>query len=98
MVIAREKQILGAWRGKSTFSQMPVVSAISYDPRSCSLGTSRKVWGSPSPVTLSPILYLFLRMERDAAFTQKKAERACLRVHLRDKYRLPKVRKGLIVP
>lgn len=49
-------------------------------------------------MTLSPILYLFLRMERDAAFTQKKAERACLRVHLRDKYRLPKVRKGLIVP
>ena len=32
------------------------------------------------------------RMERDAAFTQKKAERACLRVHLREKYRLPKVR------
>lgn len=31
-------------------------------------------------------------MERDAAFTQKKAERACLRVHLREKYRLPKVR------
>ncbi|EDM14701.1 complexin 4 (predicted), partial [Rattus norvegicus] len=30
------------------------------------------------------------KMERDAAFTQKKAERACLRVHLRDKYRLPK--------
>ncbi|XP_016078993.1 PREDICTED: complexin-4 [Miniopterus natalensis] len=30
------------------------------------------------------------RMERDAAFTQKKAERACLRVHLREKYRLPK--------
>ncbi|XP_072862360.1 complexin-4 isoform X1 [Chlorocebus sabaeus] len=29
-------------------------------------------------------------MERDAAFTQKKAERACLRVHLREKYRLPK--------
>jgi len=30
-------------------------------------------------------------MERDAAFAQKKAERACLRVHLREKYRLPKV-------
>ncbi|XP_032632062.1 complexin-4 [Chelonoidis abingdonii] len=30
------------------------------------------------------------KMERDAAFTQKKAERACLRVHLREKYRLPK--------
>ncbi|NXH75468.1 CPLX4 protein, partial [Hydrobates tethys] len=31
------------------------------------------------------------KMERDAAFAQKKAERACLRVHLREKYRLPKV-------
>ncbi|XP_007450180.1 PREDICTED: complexin-4 [Lipotes vexillifer] len=30
------------------------------------------------------------KMERDAAFTQKKAERAGLRVHLREKYRLPK--------
>ncbi|XP_029766770.1 complexin-4 [Terrapene carolina triunguis] len=30
------------------------------------------------------------KMERDAAFAQKKAERACLRVHLREKYRLPK--------
>ncbi|KFZ50635.1 Complexin-4 [Antrostomus carolinensis] len=30
------------------------------------------------------------KMERDAAFVQKKAERACLRVHLREKYRLPK--------
>ncbi|XP_072455647.1 complexin-4 [Notamacropus eugenii] len=30
------------------------------------------------------------KMERDAAFTQKKGERACLRVHLREKYRLPK--------
>ncbi|XP_035865985.1 complexin-4 isoform X2 [Phyllostomus discolor] len=30
------------------------------------------------------------KMERDAAFTHKKAERACLRVHLREKYRLPK--------
>ncbi|XP_059562216.1 complexin-4 [Myotis daubentonii] len=30
------------------------------------------------------------KMERDASFTQKKAERACLRVHLREKYRLPK--------
>ncbi|XP_013801134.1 complexin-4 [Apteryx mantelli] len=30
------------------------------------------------------------KMERDATFAQKKAERACLRVHLREKYRLPK--------
>ncbi|XP_009966596.2 complexin-4 [Tyto alba] len=30
------------------------------------------------------------KMERDAAFAHKKAERACLRVHLREKYRLPK--------
>ncbi|KAM6304408.1 complexin-4 [Podargus strigoides] len=30
------------------------------------------------------------KIERDAAFVQKKAERACLRVHLREKYRLPK--------
>ncbi|XP_066472926.1 complexin-4 [Tiliqua scincoides] len=30
------------------------------------------------------------KMERDAAFAQKKAERAVLRVHLREKYRLPK--------
>lgn len=30
-------------------------------------------------------------MERDADFLHKKAERATLRVCLRDKYRLPKV-------
>ncbi|XP_038599986.1 complexin-4 [Tachyglossus aculeatus] len=30
------------------------------------------------------------KMERDATFAHKKAERACLRVHLREKYRLPK--------
>ncbi|XP_001511651.1 complexin-4 [Ornithorhynchus anatinus] len=30
------------------------------------------------------------KMERDAAFAHRKAERACLRVHLREKYRLPK--------
>ncbi|XP_077202517.1 complexin-4 [Paroedura picta] len=30
------------------------------------------------------------KMERDAAFTQKKAGRAVVRVHLREKYRLPK--------
>ncbi|XP_037662249.1 complexin-4 [Choloepus didactylus] len=30
------------------------------------------------------------KIERDAAFTHKKAERACLRLHLREKYRLPK--------
>ncbi|GAB1294273.1 Complexin-3 [Apodemus speciosus] len=31
-----------------------------------------------------------LWMERDAQFTQRKAERATLRSHFRDKYRLPK--------
>ncbi|XP_060709886.1 complexin-3-like [Hemiscyllium ocellatum] len=30
------------------------------------------------------------KMERDANFAQKKAERATLRTHLRDKYKLPK--------
>ncbi|GCB60500.1 complexin-3a [Scyliorhinus torazame] len=30
------------------------------------------------------------KMERDSNFAQKKAERATLRTHLRDKYRLPK--------
>ncbi|KAM3848808.1 complexin-4 [Vipera latastei] len=30
------------------------------------------------------------KMERDAAYMQKKAGRAVLRVHLREKYRLPK--------
>ncbi|XP_005994144.1 complexin-3b [Latimeria chalumnae] len=30
------------------------------------------------------------KMERDANFTQRKAERATLRSHFRDKYRLPK--------
>ncbi|XP_028658328.1 complexin-4a [Erpetoichthys calabaricus] len=30
------------------------------------------------------------KMERDATFAHKKAERASLRVHLRQKYRLPK--------
>ncbi|XP_041129424.1 complexin-4-like [Polyodon spathula] len=30
------------------------------------------------------------KMERDAEFAYKKAERATLRVHLREKYRLPK--------
>ncbi|TEA34993.1 hypothetical protein DBR06_SOUSAS9710066, partial [Sousa chinensis] len=30
------------------------------------------------------------KMERDAQFTQRKAERATLRSHFRDKYRLPK--------
>lgn len=33
-------------------------------------------------------------MERDAQFTQRKAERATLRSHFRDKYRLPKVSLG----
>ncbi|KAM8974804.1 complexin-3 [Pelodytes ibericus] len=30
------------------------------------------------------------KMERDAVYTQRKAERATLRTHFRDKYRLPK--------
>uniref|UniRef100_UPI00398EBCAE complexin-4a n=1 Tax=Pristiophorus japonicus TaxID=55135 RepID=UPI00398EBCAE len=30
------------------------------------------------------------KMERDGLFAQKKAERASLRIHLREKYRLPK--------
>uniref|UniRef100_A0ACB8E553 Complexin-3 n=1 Tax=Sphaerodactylus townsendi TaxID=933632 RepID=A0ACB8E553_9SAUR len=30
------------------------------------------------------------KMERDAQFAQRKAERATLRTHFRDKYRLPK--------
>ncbi|KAG8456797.1 hypothetical protein GDO86_002545 [Hymenochirus boettgeri] len=30
------------------------------------------------------------KIERDAKFVQKKAERATLRLHMRDKYRLPK--------
>ncbi|XP_075199417.1 complexin-4 [Anomaloglossus baeobatrachus] len=33
------------------------------------------------------------KMERDAKFIQKKAERATLRVHLREKYRLPQSEK-----
>ncbi|KAM4708812.1 complexin-4 [Discoglossus pictus] len=33
------------------------------------------------------------KMERDAKFTQKKAERATLRVHMREKYRLPQSEK-----
>ncbi|XP_078533398.1 complexin-4 [Lissotriton helveticus] len=33
------------------------------------------------------------KMERDAAFAQKKAERATLRVHMREKYRLPQSEK-----
>lgn len=36
-------------------------------------------------------LPVYFRMERDADFLHKKAERATLRVCLRDKYRLPKV-------
>lgn len=56
--------------------------------------------GLEQPVVSGPlILYsdsFTFRMERDAAFTQKKAERACLRVHLREKYRLPKVRLNTI--
>lgn len=31
-------------------------------------------------------------MERDAQFAQRKAERATVRSHFREKYRLPKVR------
>ncbi|KAJ1210560.1 hypothetical protein NDU88_005923 [Pleurodeles waltl] len=33
------------------------------------------------------------KMERDATFVQKKAERATLRVHMREKYRLPQSEK-----
>ncbi|XP_066457936.1 complexin-4 [Eleutherodactylus coqui] len=33
------------------------------------------------------------KMERDAKFIQKKAERATVRVHLREKYRLPQSEK-----
>ncbi|KAE8636604.1 hypothetical protein XENTR_v10003056 [Xenopus tropicalis] len=33
------------------------------------------------------------KMERDAQFVQKKAERATLRLHMREKYRLPKSEK-----
>ncbi|KAM4808995.1 complexin-4 [Rhinophrynus dorsalis] len=33
------------------------------------------------------------KMERDAKFIQKKAERATLRVHMREKYRLPQSEK-----
>lgn len=33
-------------------------------------------------------------MERDGQFMQRKAERATLRSHFRDKYRLPKVSLG----
>ncbi|XP_069483170.1 complexin-4 [Ambystoma mexicanum] len=33
------------------------------------------------------------KMERDAVFIQKKAERATLRVHMREKYRLPQSEK-----
>jgi len=40
-------------------------------------------------------LKYFHRMERDADFLHKKAERATLRVCLREKYRLPKVRVTL---
>ena len=34
------------------------------------------------------------RQEREANFAQKKAERATVRSHFRDKYRLPKVSRG----
>lgn len=36
-------------------------------------------------------IFFYSRMERDADFLHKKAERATLRVCLREKYRLPKV-------
>lgn len=59
-------------------------------------GFSVQGWDCPQPsMSFDPFFYSFpFRMERDAAFTQKKAERACLRVHLREKYRLPKVRRS----
>lgn len=37
------------------------------------------------------MVIFYSRMERDADFLHKKAERATLRVCLREKYRLPKV-------
>lgn len=39
--------------------------------------------------------YIYFRMERDADFLHKKAERATLRVCLREKYRLPKVKSSV---
>lgn len=39
-----------------------------------------------------PQTFLCFRQEREANFAQKKAERATVRSHFRDKYRLPKVR------
>ncbi|XP_044148590.1 complexin-4 isoform X2 [Bufo gargarizans] len=38
-------------------------------------------------------MLVFIRMERDAKFNQRKAERATVRVHLREKYRLPQSEK-----
>ena len=38
------------------------------------------------------------RQEREASFAQKKAERATVRSHFRDKYRLPKVKSASAEP
>uniref|UniRef100_A0A8C9WMD0 Complexin 3a n=1 Tax=Scleropages formosus TaxID=113540 RepID=A0A8C9WMD0_SCLFO len=38
------------------------------------------------------------KMERDANFAQKKAERATVRTHFREKYRLPKVSAPFVCP
>lgn len=55
---------------------------------------------SPSNITQDASLpgskghvFFSFRMERDADFLHKKAERATLRVCLREKYRLPKVKR-----
>lgn len=42
------------------------------------------------------VFYFYFRMERDADFLHKKAERATLRVCLREKYRLPKVKSSSV--
>ncbi|XP_060113069.1 uncharacterized protein LOC132585278 [Heteronotia binoei] len=48
----------------------------------------------PPPRTLIPFCSFFPtdRSKRDAAFVQRKAERAAMRAHLREKYQLPKSR------
>uniref|UniRef100_A0A673M718 Complexin-4-like n=1 Tax=Sinocyclocheilus rhinocerous TaxID=307959 RepID=A0A673M718_9TELE len=37
------------------------------------------------------------KMERDAEYATRKAERACLRTCLREKYRIPKVRDEIMI-
>lgn len=41
---------------------------------------------------------LSCRQEREASFAQKKAERATVRSHFREKYRLPKVNESSSAP